>query len=54
MAITQVPPPRAPAQQAGATRSRGPLFEPTWGVTMMLQDVLYLLRLRHRRSAIDF
>ena len=67
MAPTQVPPPPAPAQQEpahqpddnadaihGHPRAQGPSFEPKWTMTMMLQDVLYLLRLRHRRSGIDF
>ena len=64
MTTTQVSPPRPlsksrptdlttrPTQYTGHLRTR--VSEPKWGMTMMLRDVAYLLRLTRRTSVIDF
>jgi hypothetical protein len=43
-----------PGPKAAAARSQDGTFEPKWGMTMMLRDVAYLLRLTRRTSTIDF
>jgi len=43
-----------PGPSAAPARSPGPVLEPKWGMTTMLGDVLYLLRLTRRKPGIDF
>jgi hypothetical protein len=44
-----------PGSSAAGVRSQDlPASEPKWGVTMMLRDLTYLLRLTRRKPGIDF
>jgi hypothetical protein len=43
-----------PGPSAVGVRSQDPTVEPKWGMTMMLRDLAYLLRLTRRTSGIDF
>ena len=43
-----------PGPSTAGARSQDPTFEPKWGMTMMLRDLAYLLRLTRRTSGIDF
>ena len=43
-----------PGPSAPGAGSQDPTLEPKWGLTMMLGDLAYLLRLTRRKPGIDF